>query len=235
MQCRCSAARALEEPAAGRLSEDWEQRWRGGAVDAVLRARQDGVVAHVVCSSHMSGADIERVFEANVFEGVTLGYNAINFPYRVQAVCAAAARQLGVVAMNPLAGGVIPRHAGRFGFLRVEGEGSVVTGALRFIVEDPQITAALVGFADCDEVDSALAAVRGYLRTVRRGLLEPGCDELEHRDAARREQLRVSARLQLRCLWHRMQRRRRVFIRSVRKYVRRGRRRPSARRGAPYG
>ena len=142
--------------------DNWEQRLRGGAVEAALKAKEEGLVQHVVCSTHMQGADIERVLEANVFEGVTLGYNAINFPYRTEAVRAAAERNLGVVAMNPLGGGVIVQNPDRFAFLCDEGRASVLEGALRFVVGEPRITSALVGFANVDEVDAAISAIDGF-------------------------------------------------------------------------
>jgi predicted aldo/keto reductase-like oxidoreductase len=142
--------------------EDWEQRLRRGAVDAALRAKEAGLVRHVACSTHMQGADIERVLEAGVFEGVTLGYSAINFPYRAEAVRAAADRRLGVVAMNPLGGGVIVQNPARFAFLREGGSASVLEGALRFVVGDSRITAALVGFASVDEVGAAVSAIEGF-------------------------------------------------------------------------
>ncbi|MFC1642944.1 aldo/keto reductase [Myxococcota bacterium] len=139
---------------------DWEARRKGGAVEAALRARQDGLVAHLVCSSHMPGDVLERLLAEGIFEGVTLGYNAINFPYREQAVRAAGAHGLGVVAMNPLAGGVIPRNSERFGFL--QDGGSVLAGALRFVAGDPDITSALVGFADTAQVEQAVHAIQGF-------------------------------------------------------------------------
>lgn len=137
--------------------EDWESRRRGGAVDAVLRAQQDGLVGHVVCSSHMDGDAIAQVLDTGSFAGVTLGYNAINFPYREAAVRAAGRRGLGVVAMNPLSGGLIPQNPGRFSFLARPDDPSVVAGALRFVVSDPDVTAALVGFARREEIDAAVA------------------------------------------------------------------------------
>jgi predicted aldo/keto reductase-like oxidoreductase len=139
-------------------SEDWENRLRGGAVDAARRAQAEGLIRHLVCSSHMPGDDLGRVLESGVFAGVTLGYNAINFPYRASAVRAAADRGLGVVAMNPLAGGLVARNPERFAFLRHAGDPSVVTGALRFLIADPDVTTALVGFSAEHEVDEAVAS-----------------------------------------------------------------------------
>jgi hypothetical protein len=139
-------------------AEDWQNRLRGGAVDAARKAQEEGLVRHLVCSSHMPGEDLARVLESGAFAGVTLGYNAINFPYRQAAVSAAADRGLGVVAMNPLAGGLVARSAERFAFLRQADDPSVVTGALRFLLADPRVTVALVGFSAEREVDEAVSS-----------------------------------------------------------------------------
>ncbi len=138
-------------------TEDWSNRQRDGALAAALRAQQDGLVEHVVCSSHMDGNGIASVLDEGHFAGVTLGYNAINFPYREPALRAASERGVGVVAMNPLSGGLIPRNPERFAFLRSRGDSSVVKGALRFVVSHPAVTCALVGFAHREEVDAAVA------------------------------------------------------------------------------
>lgn len=114
--------------------EEWELRKKLGAVDELLKARAEGLVKHVVFSTHITRGDVAKVYDENLFEGVTLGYNAINFPFREQAVQDAGARGLGVVTMNPLAGGLIPRHAKRFDFIRSEDDPDVVSAALRFIL-----------------------------------------------------------------------------------------------------
>jgi uncharacterized protein len=142
--------------------EEWEERKRNGAVAAALRAREEGLIEHLVSSTHMSGDETARVIEEGIFEGVTLGYSAINFPYRRRAIEAAARAGLGVVTMNPLAGGVIPAHAARFDFIRRPEDADVVTAALRFNLSHPAITSALVGFSSREQVDRAVAALDGF-------------------------------------------------------------------------
>lgn len=137
--------------------EDWQARKKGGVLEAALRAQEDGLVRHVVCSSHLEGDGLATVLEEGNLAGVTLGYNAINFPYREAAVRKAGSRKLGIVAMNPLSGGLIPKNPERFAFLKQPGDTSVVAGALRFVISDPDLTAALVGFSRIDEVDAAVA------------------------------------------------------------------------------
>jgi len=140
----------------------WRQRLDGGAVAEALKAKQEGRVGHVVVSAHMAGEALEQMLREGPFEGVTLGYCAINFPYRQQAVEAAGQLGIGVVTMNPLGGGIIPRNARRFDFLRGPDDPSVVAAAIRFNVSHPNVTCALVGFTTTEQVDQAVAAVEDF-------------------------------------------------------------------------
>jgi len=144
---------------------DWQKRLQGGAVEAALRAREEGLIRHLVCSSHMPGKEISVVLEENIFAGVLLGYNVLNFPYRSAAVELAGAKGLGVAAMNPLGGGLIPQNAERFAFLAEDtedAEGGVVEAALRFNASHPHITTTLVGFSSRREIDQACAALERF-------------------------------------------------------------------------
>jgi uncharacterized protein len=145
------------------LSMDaYRQRVDGGAVREALKARDEGLIRHVVISSHMPGEDLETVLTDGPFEGVTLGYCAINFPYREQAVQTAGRLGLGVVTMNPLGGGIIPQNPERLNFLRGPEDPSVVTAAIRFNVSHPDITSALIGFTTREHIDEAVGAVEGF-------------------------------------------------------------------------
>ena len=164
--------------------ETWKERLDGGAVAEALKARQEGLVGHVVVSSHMQGEDLENMLREGPFEGVTLGYCAMNFPYRQQAVDAAGQLGIGVVTMNPLGGGIIPRNAERFDFLRGPDDSSVVAAAVRFNISHPAVTCALVGFTTTEQVDEAVAAAEDFtpydsahLDRLRQEIVD-GMDEL---------------------------------------------------------
>jgi predicted aldo/keto reductase-like oxidoreductase len=155
---------------------DWQNRLAGGAVEAAIRAREEGLIKHLVCSSHMQGDDISAVLAEKVFAGVLLGYNVLNFPYRSSAVESAGSAGLGVVSMNPLGGGLIPQNPQRFAFLADHYATDVVTAALRFNVSNPYITSALVGFSSSAEVDLAVAAMEDFVP-----------DSLPRQDALKKE------------------------------------------------
>jgi len=141
---------------------DLAERIAGGAVAAALAAKKEGLIRHLVVSAHLGGNDIATVLGSGHFAGVTLGYNVLNSPYRATALEAAARHRVGVVTMNPLGGGLIPRNAARLGFIRGPQDSDVVQAALRFNVSQPAVTSALVGFARRDEIDAAVAAVADF-------------------------------------------------------------------------
>jgi uncharacterized protein len=142
--------------------EGWQARKSGGALDELLRARQDGRIRHLVFSTHLTGEEIRTVIGEDVFEGVTLGYNASNFSYRRAGVQAAGEAELGVVVMNPLGGGVITQNPESFDYIRSHPGQSVLEGALNFLWAHDQISAALVGFRNIQDVETAAAAWKKY-------------------------------------------------------------------------
>jgi len=143
--------------------EDWQKRKHDGAVEAALQAQNEGLIGHLLCSSHMEGEGLAKVLDEKFFAGVLLGYNAINFPYRRTAVDQAGTQGIGVVTMNPLGGGLIPQNPEHFAFLKTKRANDVVSAALQFNLSHPAITSALVGFANNQEIDQAVAAADNFI------------------------------------------------------------------------
>lgn len=163
-------ARAAVEKSLGRLKSgyidfyhvwcirDWSQyelaMRPGGQYEGLLKCKEEGLIRHIVVSSHLRGPDVRRMLEKKEFEGVLLGVNILNFLYRWEGVLAAHELEMGVVAMNPLAGGIIPQHEQNLGFLATEGQ-TATEAALGFLVSCPQITVTLPGFTTRGHIDMA--------------------------------------------------------------------------------
>lgn len=128
----------------------------GGQYEGLLRCKEKGLIRHIVASSHMQGQKIRVILEEGKVEGILLGINILNFPYRWTAVEAAHQMGYGVVAMNPLAGGIIPQHADKLAFLAGPDE-TPTEAALRFCISCPQITVTLNGFTTREHIDMACA------------------------------------------------------------------------------
>ncbi len=143
--------------------DKWSERKAGGAVAAARKAKEEGLVGHVVTSVHLSGQETCDLLDAEPWlEGLTLGYNALNFPFRGKALEGACKHNVGVVTMNPLGGGLIPNQAERLDFIRAADDADVVQAAIRFNVSHPAVTSALVGFSSKEQVDQAVAAVENF-------------------------------------------------------------------------
>lgn len=138
-----------------RKMEHYELAMRaGGQYEGLLQCKEEGLIDHIVCSSHQPGHEIRAMLEDEKFEGVLMGVHILNFPYRWEGIKAARELGYGTVAMNPLAGGAIPSHEERLGFLARDGE-TPTEAALRFAIGCPGIDVALVGFSNRDHVDKA--------------------------------------------------------------------------------
>ncbi len=143
--------------------EDWEGRKKGGAVAEILKARDEGLIKYPVFSTHLPGNEIRNVIEEGYFRGVTLGYSAINSPYREDGIRAATEHDMGVVVMNPLGGGTIVQNEETFSFLKVKKNQTILEGALHFLLLDPRITVRLVGFRNMNDIDTAVSAVESFV------------------------------------------------------------------------
>jgi predicted aldo/keto reductase-like oxidoreductase len=129
----------------------------GGQYEGLLRCKEKGLIRHIAVSSHLRGPEIVKLIEKGQFEGILLGVNILNFLYRWEGIQSAAAAGMGVAAMNPLAGGVIPQNEDKLGFLAGENE-TATEAALRFCISCPQITITLVGFSSREHIDTACRA-----------------------------------------------------------------------------
>ncbi|AQT67415.1 General stress protein 69 [Anaerohalosphaera lusitana] len=126
----------------------------GGQYEGLLKAKEEGLIKNIVISSHLRGDHIAQIMKKKEYEAVLLGLNILNFMYRWEGVQKAHDLGYGVVAMNPLSGGLIPKHEKEFSFLGEEGE-SATEAALRFIISCPQVNVALVGFENKEHIDMA--------------------------------------------------------------------------------
>ncbi len=129
-----------------------------GLYEALLECKERGLIKHIVTSSHLSGHQIRQMVATDKVEGVLMGVNVLNFPYRWDGILACQEKGMGVVTMNPLGGGLIPKYEEQFRYLCQEGE-TPTEAALRFNFAAPQITVTLNGFTTREHVDMACRVV----------------------------------------------------------------------------
>ena len=139
----------------------WESRKKEGIVQAFIKLKEEGLIKHICISSHLIKNEIKDLLLEGIFEGVLFGYSAYNFNTRQEAFDAIKEKKLGAVVMNPLGGGLIPKHPELFKFIQRKDE-STVAAALRFLWDHPEITNTLVGFDTIEHLNEALRAMENY-------------------------------------------------------------------------
>ena len=116
---------------------------RGGALDALRRAQDEGLVQHIGFTGHDLPENVIKMAETGLFDSFTVPYNMINRAYE-PAIQRAGELGVGVVAMTPVAGGVLscPSPALR------EAIGldlPTPAMALRFVLSNPNVSTACSG------------------------------------------------------------------------------------------
>lgn len=120
----------------------------GGPYEGALAAKREGLIDHICFSTHCSGEEIEKILQDDRFEGMTLGYNAINFKFREKGLEAARKKGIGVATMNPLNGGVIPGNPERFSFIKSDERQTIAQAALLFNAAQDGISVVLSGISN---------------------------------------------------------------------------------------
>ena len=96
----------------------------GGMVEFLLRKKSEGVIGGLYCTTHGGPDFVLRALEADVFDALMIAYNPLGFHLlsfsppegrsfenmkatKEQIFPAAAARDVGIIVMKPLAGGLL--------------------------------------------------------------------------------------------------------------------------------
>lgn len=142
--------------------EDYEKRKAAGVLAEFEKLKAEGLIKHICFSTHATSPEIENILADYPFDGTLMGYSVMDFPYRDAGLTAASKLNRAVVIMNPLAGGIIPQNPDLFNFVKTRPNETVPQAALRFLLNDPRITTALVGFSNQSDLSEAVSAVDGF-------------------------------------------------------------------------
>ncbi len=127
------------------------------------QAKKDGLIKNITFSSHMQGNDLEKVIETGAFQGMLIGYNALNYRFRQAGLTAANQRGMGITVMNPLGGGLIPNNPNIFSYISEGTDLNVAQAALRFVASHKEISVTLAGCTTKQHVDDAVRSVEGLV------------------------------------------------------------------------
>lgn len=134
---------------------------KGGMVEGIRKAQAEGLVRHGLgFTFHGTPEQFKAAVDSGEFCCATVSYSLINRKEE-ELIDYAAQRGVGIIVMNPLAGGVLAMaNNPELAFLR-EGGKRPSYAALRFLHANPAITSAMVGLMYDFEIDEALASLEG--------------------------------------------------------------------------
>lgn len=151
----------------------------GGFLEGVRKAQSEGLCDHVGLTTHMPAGNVIEYLKRFDFDMITIPFH-LRDTSRAKVVEYCAEHGIGVIAMNPLAGGALAKPARPLQSIADGLDCSCMTeAALRFLLGYPGVTTALVGFTYASQVEEdVLHADRCGLSDGDRGAIESRVREL---------------------------------------------------------
>lgn len=157
----------------------WEQYERFYPVlrKEVQKAKDQGLIRHVVYSVHDSPANIIKLVETGEFEGMLLQYNLLDRANE-EAIARAHELGMGVEIMGPVGGGRLGMQSEKLSTL-VPDAASTPELALRFVLANPNVTIAFSGMnaeaqvrENCAVAGREAALSGAELEAIEKALIE---------------------------------------------------------------
>ncbi|MCS7120123.1 MAG: aldo/keto reductase [Nitrososphaerota archaeon] len=124
----------------------------GGAMEALVEAKKDGVIGHIGFSCHRFHETMERGIRSGIFEVIMVSYNILNDELVDEKILPLAkSLDVGVIAMKPLAGGILanpPPELRSYSKIPITAE-----NALRFVLSNDAVSIAIPGMMSISEVE----------------------------------------------------------------------------------
>ena len=141
-----------------------------GVLSIIQRAQDEGLIAHLCFSSHDSPANIIKIIDTGLFAGMIVQYNLFDcIPAsgghaagisNEPAIAYAHERGLGVMTMGTVAGGrlVMAAESPQFQELMARLSAPIPDLAIRYVLANPGVTAALSGMNTIEMVEQNIAS-----------------------------------------------------------------------------
>ncbi|MEI8243144.1 MAG: aldo/keto reductase [bacterium] len=147
----------------------------GSVWDAIRQARAEGLIQCVGFTGHDTPENFIRCIETGLFDSITVPYNLVNRSYE-PAIARAAELGVGVVAMCPVAGGVLSCESDRL--KDALGMDLPTTEmALRFVLSNPGVSTACSGMNAIEQLEQNVKSVRSF--DPAQGVFEQMCAGLD--------------------------------------------------------
>ena len=167
----------------------------GGVWDAIRQAKAEGLIQHVGFTGHDTPENFIKCIETGLFDSITVPYNLVNRSYE-PAIARAGELGVGVVAMCPVAGGVLSCESDRL--KDALGMDLPTTEmALRFVLSNPCVSTACSGMNAIEQLEQNVKSVFDF--DPAQGAFDQMCAGLDRLRAELGDRFCTSCRYCLPC------------------------------------
>lgn len=139
--------------------EQYEQATcKGGMLDGILRAKDEGLVKHIGFTTHDTPENVSKyINEADWCEAILFSHHILSPPYK-ESIARAHEKGIATIVMNPLAGGLLAQESpvlqkAVFDAVGIDG---VVEAAHRYLAGDENIDTILCGISKPSDITSTI-------------------------------------------------------------------------------
>ncbi len=129
----------------------------GSLLEGARSARKEGIIKHIGITTHAPNAAVKNMITSGLFESITLYHNLFKQEY-AEEIKLAREKNMGVVIMGPLNGGILGDKGEKFNFLQRGKAKSNAVGALRWLIGNPDISTAIVGIDTPEHAEEVVLA-----------------------------------------------------------------------------
>lgn len=134
---------------------------KGGALDALNKARSEGIVGHIGFTGHDSPENFTKLIETGIFDSFTMPYNLLDRQYSA-AIKRAGELGVGVIAMCPVAGGMLASPSPQLQQLIPGGAQTTAGAALQFVLSNPDVSCACSGMNTLEMLQENVDTVNAF-------------------------------------------------------------------------
>lgn len=133
----------------------------GGALDALDRARAEGIIGHIGFTGHDAPENYTKLIETGIFDSLTIPYNLVNRAY-APTIQRAGGLGVGVIAMCPVAGGMLSSPAPQLQALIAGGAATTAAAAIQFVLSNPDVSCACSGMNTLEMLAENVATAEAF-------------------------------------------------------------------------
>jgi predicted aldo/keto reductase-like oxidoreductase len=149
---------------------------RGGVLDALRKAQDEGLVHHIGFTGHDSPPNFIQCIETGIFDSLTVPYSLMNRTYE-PTIKRAGELGVGVVAMCPVGGGVLAAGSDKIR-KALNLDMPTPAMALRFVLSNPNVSTACSGMNTMEQLEENVKTVHAF-DPARDGAHEEMCAGLD--------------------------------------------------------